>query len=291
MRARNRGRANPQGLPPKHAGAGATIGAITSHMPMYRGAVDLYTPSQPAAERSLRVQAVHRAPTLIDAALPGQGILRDVALVVGFSLLVTVFAQIAVNLPFTTVPLTGQTLAVLLTGGALGAWRGAASLGLYAVWGTIGIPVFAPPTAVLQDQLVHFIFPWQGLADPVWAITSGGYIVGFIAAAYVVGWLAERGWDRGRYVPVAMLAGNVLLYIPGLLWLGFVISSGLLNDTLAAQFGLESFDLAEAIPGATTLDKTLVGGLYPFIVGDLIKLYIAAVALPGAWALIGRRRS
>ena len=237
------------------------------------------------------MQAVRRSPTLIDVAIPGQGVLRDVALIVGFSVLVTVFAQIAVNLPFTTVPITGQTLAVLLTGGALGAWRGAASLGLYAVWGTIGIPVFAPPTAVLQDQLVHFIFPWQGLADPVWAITSGGYIIGFIAAAYVVGWLSERGWDRGRYVLVAMLVGNVLLYVPGLLWLGFVISSGILNATLAAQFGLETFDLAAAIPGATTLDKTLVGGLYAFIAGDLIKLYIAAVALPGAWALIGRRRS
>ena len=237
------------------------------------------------------MQAAQRAPTLIDVALPGQGILRDVALIVGFSILVTVFAQIAVNLPFTTVPLTGQTLAVLLTGGTLGAWRGAASLGLYAVWGTLGIPVFAPPTAALQDELVHFIFPWEGLADPIWAITSGGYIVGFIAAAYVVGWLAERGWDRGRYVPVAMLAGNVLLYIPGLLWLGFVISTGLLNDTLAAQFGLESFDLAEFLLGSNTLDKTLIAGLYPFIAGDLIKLYIAAVALPGAWALIGRRRS
>ena len=253
-------------------------------MPLHRGAVDLYTPSQPAAEGFLRMQAAHRAPTLIDVALPGQGILRDVALVVGFSLLVTVFAQIAVNLPFTTVPISGQTLAVLLTGGALGAWRGAASLGLYAVWGTIGLPVFSPSSAALEGELVHFIFPWEGLADPVWAITSGGYIVGFIAAAYVVGWLAERGWDRGRYVLVAMLAGNVLLYVPGLLWLGFVISSGFLNDALG-------FDLAGVIPGSTTLDKTLVGGLYPFIVGDLIKLYIAAVALPGAWALIGRRRS
>ena len=237
------------------------------------------------------MQAAHRAPTFIDVALPGQGILRDVALVVGFSLLVTVFAQIAVKLPFTLVPITGQTLAVLLTGGALGARRGAASLALYAVWGTIGIPVFAPSSASLEGELVHFIFPWEGFADPVWAITGGGYIVGFIAAAYVVGWLAERGWDRGRYVLVAMLAGNALLYVPGLLWLGYVISSGILNDTLAAQFGLESFDLAAAISGANTLDKTLVGGLYPFIVGDLVKLYIAAVALPGAWALIGRRRS
>ena len=237
------------------------------------------------------MQVAQRRPTLIDIVLPGQGIIRDVALVVGFSILVTVFAQIAVRLPFTLVPITGQTLAVLLTGGALGAWRGAASLGLYAVWGTIGIPVFAPTSASLEGELVHFIFPWEGFADPLWAITGGGYIVGFIAAAYVVGWLAERGWDRGRYVLVAMLAGNALLYVPGLLWLGYAISSGVLNNALAAQYGVESFDLAGVMAGSTTLDKTLVGGLYPFIVGDLIKLYIAAVALPGAWALLGRRRS
>lgn len=230
------------------------------------------------------MQVAQRRPTLIDIALPGQGIVRDVALVVGFSILVTVFAQIAVKLPFTTVPITGSTLAVLLAGGALGAWRGAASLSLYAVWGTIGIPVFAPRAAALEGELVHFIFPWVGFGEPVWASTTGGYVVGFILAAYVVGWLAERGWDRGRYVIVAMLAGNVLLYVPGLLWLGYVISSGVLDESLG-------FDLASVIPGDNTLDKTLVGGLYPFIVGDLVKLYIASVALPGAWTLLGRRRS
>lgn len=210
------------------------------------------------------MQATHRAPTLIDIAIPGKGILRDVALVVGFSLLVAVFAQIVIRLPFTPVPITGQTLAVLLTGGALGAWRGAASLGLYAIWGSIGIPVFAPGAEAVEGELVHFIFPWAGTADPVWSLVSGGYIVGFIAAAYVVGRLSERGWDRGWYVTVAMLIANVLIYVPGLLWLGYKIGS---------------------------FDNALVFGLYPFIAGDLIKLYIAAIALPGAWALVGRRRS
>jgi biotin transport system substrate-specific component len=228
--------------------------------------------------------ATARSNTLIDAVLPGQGILRDVALIAGFSILVTVFAQIAVKLPFTTVPITGQTLAVLITGGALGAWRGAASLALYALMGTVGISVFAPGGAALAGAgTVHFIFPWIGTGDVVWSLTSGGYIVGFIAAAYVIGWLAERGWDRGWNVTVAMLVGNILVYVPGLLWLGYVIGSGSLNDTLG-------FDLAAVIAGDNTLDKTLTGGLYPFIVGDLIKLHIAAVALPGAWALIGRRR-
>lgn len=223
------------------------------------------------------MQAVSRPNTLIDVVVPGRGIVRDGALIIGFSLLVAVFAQIAVKLPFTEVPLTGQTLAVLLTGGALGAWRGASSMGLYAFAGTIGLPVFAPSAGA------HFVLPWSGIGEPVWQLTSGGYIVGFILAAYAVGWLAERGWDRAWYSPVAMLIGNVLLYIPGLLWLGYAIGSGNLNNTLG-------FDLAEVIPGDSTLDKTLVGGLYPFIAGDLIKLYIAATALPGAWALIGRRR-
>jgi biotin transport system substrate-specific component len=208
------------------------------------------------------MQLAPTAPTLIDSVIPGRGIARDVALVIGFSVLVAIFAQIAIKLPFTPVPITGQTLAVLLAGGTLGANRGAASLGMYALWGSIGIPVFAPSGAALEDGLVHFIFPWEGTGEAVWDLTSGGYIVGFIVAAYVVGRLAERGWDRGWLVMVAMLIGNVLLYVPGLLWLGYKIDS---------------------------FDNALVFGLYPFIVGDLMKLYVAAIALPGAWALLGRR--
>ena len=203
------------------------------------------------------------APTLVDIVIPGRGLARDLALVAGFTMLVALFAQIAVKLPFTEVPFTGQTLAVLLTGGALGANRGAASLVLYALIGSIGLPVFAPNLDASGGSMFHFIFPWNGTGEAIWDLTSGGYIVGFVLAAYVVGKLAERGWDRGWHVMLAMLAGNILLYVPGLLWLGYKIDS---------------------------FDNALVFGLYPFIVTDLMKLYVAAIALPGAWELIGRRK-
>ena len=228
------------------------------------------------------MQFAPTTPTLIDTLIPGRSLARNIALVVGFAALVAVFAQIAIKLPFSPGPLTGQTLAVLLTGGALGANRGAASLGLYAIVGSIGVPAFAPSTASLSGELIHFIFPWEGTGTAVWSITSGGYIVGFIAAAYVVGKLAERGWDRKWNVTLAMLIGSLLIYVPGLLWLGFAIGNGFLDSTLG-------FELAAVIPGNNTLDKTLVAGFYPFVVGDLIKLYIATVALPGAWALFGRK--
>jgi len=209
------------------------------------------------------MQLAPTRPTLIDSVIPGKSLTKDIALIVGFSLLVTLFAQIAIRLPFTPVPITGQTLAVLLTGGALGANRGAASLALYLLMGTVGLPFFAPSGAALEGELIHFIFPWEGTGAAFWTLASGGYVVGFVAAAYVVGRLAERGWERGWSVTVAMLLGNVLIYVPGLLWLAYKIDS---------------------------FDNALVFGLYPFIVGDLIKLYIAAIALPGAWALIGRKR-
>lgn len=228
------------------------------------------------------MQFAPSAPTLIDSLVPGRSLARNIALVVGFAVLVAVFAQIAIKLPFTTVPITGQTLAVLLTGGTLGANRGAASLALYAVAGSIGIPAFAPSNAALQGELVHFIFPWEGSGAAIWNLTSGGYIIGFILAAYVVGKLAERGWDRKWNISVAMLIGSVLLYIPGLLWLGIAIGTGFLDTSLG-------FELGAVIPGNNTLDKTLVAGFYPFVVGDMIKLYIAAIALPGAWALFGHK--
>ncbi len=228
------------------------------------------------------MQFAPTAPTLIDTLVPGRSLARNIALVVGFAFLVAVFAQIAIKLPFTPVPITGQTLAVLITGGALGANRGAAALALYTIAGTIGIPAFSPSNAALEGELIHFIFPWEGSGTAVWSITSGGYIVGFIAAAYVVGKLAERGWDRKWNVTVAMMIGSLLIYVPGLLWLGFAIGNGFLDSTLG-------FELAAVIPGNNTLDKTLIAGLYPFVVGDLIKLYIASIAIPGAWALFGRK--
>ena len=201
--------------------------------------------------------------------LPGSGLLRDAALVAGFALLVALFAQIAVKLPFTPVPITGQTLAVLLAGGALGANRGAASLALYALVGMVGAPVFAPTLG--EGVVFHPVLPWEGTSDLLWQLSSGGYIVGFIGAAWVVGRLSEQGWDRSWRVLLALLAGNIVLYVPGLLWLGYWgVSEGWTS-------------------GASVIPDTLQWGLWPFVAGDLAKLYAASIALPGAWALVRRK--
>lgn len=195
------------------------------------------------------------AGTLADVLIPRTGdrsrdLFRDVALVVGCTVMVTLMAQVRIPLPFTPVPITGQTFGALVAGAALGSKRGASGMGLYLVLGSVGLPVFAG---------------WK--SGPVWTLASGGYIIGFVAAAYVVGWLAERGWDRRPLVLVAMLIGNIIIYIPGLLQLSFFVPEG----------------------------RVLEFGLWPFIPGDLVKLYLASMLLPGAWALVltgvGQRKS
>jgi biotin transport system substrate-specific component len=229
------------------------------------------------------------SPTLVDALFPPQQtdslavrLARDALLIVLFTGFVIICAQIIIRLPFTTVPITGQTFAVLVTGGSLGAWRGAGSLTLYMLLGIVGAPVFAP-SLDMTGQTVHFIAPWEGTASPPWDLSSGGYIIGFIIAAWVVGFVAQRGWDRGPWLIVGMLIGNVLLYIPGLLWLAHLISTEWVHPIVQKPLG-------ELIAGETTLEKTLVGGLYPFILGDLIKLYVASLVVPSAWAIINLRR-
>lgn len=172
-------------------------------------------------------------------------LIRDAGLVVAGVVFVALFAQIRVTLGFTPVPLTGQTLAVLLTGAALGSRRGAIAMGVYVVAGA-WLPIFS-----------------GGNSGAFWSLASGGYLVGFILAAFVVGYLAERGWDRKVWIIIAMLLGNIVLYIPGLVQLSFFVPEG----------------------------KVLELGLYPFLLGDLIKLYIAALALPSAWWLIDRSGS
>ena len=187
-----------------------------------------------------------RAPTisLVDALFPvresSRKWIRDAILVLGFALVTALLARVSIPLGFTPVPITGQTLAVLLTGAALGSRRGASSMTLYLVAGA-WLPVYA-----------------GGGSGFVWDLASGGYIVGFIPAAYVVGFLCERGWDRRVQIILAMLAGNIVLYIPGLIWLAFFVPVG----------------------------KVLEYGLYPFIPGDLIKLGIASLMLPTAWGLL-----
>jgi len=227
--------------------------------------------------------------TLADAVFPRvqtdsriAALARDIALMVSFAGFVALCAQIAVRLPWTTVPITGQTFAVLVAGGALGAWRGAGSLSIYMLMGMIGMPVFAPGfTGVTGTWDVHFILPWDGSHALVWDISSGGYIVGFILAAGLVGYLAERQWDRKPWVHMGMFLGNAALYIPGILWLAYLIGSGW-------EHPVAHEPLADLMAGSGTWDKALKGGLYPFIVGDLMKLSLASITLPAAWSLVAR---
>ena len=173
------------------------------------------------------------------------GLLYNAALVLGGSALVAVLAQVVIPLPFSPVPVTGQTLAVLFVGALLGSARGSLAVLLYLAEGAVGLPVFAGGGAGLMR-----------LAGP-----TGGYLVGFCAAAFVVGFLAERGWDRVVWrASVALLVGNALIYSAGLPWLSRFVGA----------------------------QKVLSLGLYPFVVGDLIKLVVAVLALPAGWRLLRR---
>ena len=178
---------------------------------------------------------------LSDRLWPTTGFARNAILAVAGSLIVAAAAQ--VNVPMVPVPMTLQTLAVLMVGAAYGARLGAATLALYALEGALGLPVFAEFKSGFM-------------------LASFGYVLGFIAAAYVVGFLAERGWDRSPIrMFAAMLLGAAVLYVPGLIW-------------LSAWIGAE---------------KAIQFGLMPFVLGDVVKAAVAALGFPAAWALLGRR--
>lgn len=186
--------------------------------------------------------------TLIDAAISRTGVLWDVALVLGFACLTAAFAQISFWIG--PVPITGQTFAVLVAGALLGSRRGALSQLSYLAIGATGIPYWfalgGPP------GIARLVGP------------TGGYLIGFVAVAFLVGWLSERGWDRRVWTAIpAMLAGETVLYLFGLLWLWHFVSA----------------------------DKVLQVGLYPFMVGDLIKVVAAALILPAGWSLLRRFRT
>ena len=229
----------------------------------------------------MQIQSISRTTTLADAVLLRRGILVDSALIVGFALLTAIFAQIAIKFPGTPVPITGQTFAVLCTGAVLGSKRGALSMSVYMLLGMFLMPAFAPAGSFLSEKTVHFILPWSGTGGLIWDLSSGGYIVGFILGAYLVGLLSERGWDRKTKVSLAMVIGNTSIYIFGLAWLGFVIAFQSINAELTYY---------DAIGGSNVLDKTLRAGLYPFIAGDALKLLLAGMAIPGAWELVRRFR-
>lgn len=180
----------------------------------------------------------------------GAALLFDAALVVAGSLFIALLAQWIIKLPFTPVPITGQTLGVLLVGTAFGWSRAGLTLALYLTQIAAGLPFAAEGKGGLEVLTL--------------ATASGGYLWGFLPAALLCGWLANRGWDRSvRSSLGVMLLGSLVIYAVGIPWLAASLDVGL----------LEAFEL----------------GLYPFVIGDILKLLLAAGLLPAAWRLARRR--
>ncbi|GAA4191248.1 biotin transporter BioY [Gryllotalpicola kribbensis] len=190
-------------------------------------------------------------PVLADA-LVRRGALANALLVVGGAAFTALLAQ--VQIPLWPVPITGQTLAVVLVGATLGTWRGAASMALYLVAGVAGAPIFTG---------------WShGLGAGV--LPSFGFVIGFIPAAALVGWLSERRWDRRPLLSIAGFGlASLVPFVFGVPWLGAAL----------AHFGLPH-DVA----------AVLSAGVTPFILGGIIKWAIAAASLPLAWKALAALR-
>lgn len=185
--------------------------------------------------------------TVADVFRPDEKIsayIYDALLVICGSLVVGLCAQIRIYLPFSPVPITGQTFAVLMLGALLGSRRGVLTMLVYLVEGITGLPVF---TSVVGPA---------ALFGP-----TGGYLVGFIPAAYLVGRLAEKGWDRRVLSTIAaMIIGDAVLLASGFSWLAIL----------------------------TGFRTAFLTGVYPFLPGDFLKVAMAAAVLPAGWKLLAR---
>jgi biotin transport system substrate-specific component len=171
----------------------------------------------------------------------------SILLVVAAAAMTALAAQWEIHLPFTPVPITGQTFAVLLTGAALGATLGAAGQAVYVVAGALGLPVYAGGES-----------GW----DSASAAGTSGYLIGFIVAAGVVGFMAERRQDRTfPTMFTAFIAGSFIIYAFGVAGLMILLDM--------------------------TFSEAVVAGVVPFILGDIIKATAAGLLLPGAWRLVG----
>ncbi|MFL6228962.1 MAG: biotin transporter BioY [Pyrinomonadaceae bacterium] len=186
-----------------------------------------------------------KAETFVGATLAPLGWVKQVALVVAFSLLVALSAQVVI--PTQPVPITGQTFVVLLAAALLGSRLGALAMFAYLIEGASGLPFFRGGNA----GLAYMLGP------------TGGYLLAYPVAAFVTGLLAERGWDRRFLTAAAAMAlGSLVILAGGWLWL-----SRFMPAEQAFQFGVARF-----------------------LVGDVIKIALAAAVLPTGWALVGRRR-
>jgi biotin transport system substrate-specific component len=190
-------------------------------------------------------------PSLVRPSNRSVALVADAVLVAIGVALIAASAQISIDLPHTPVPITGQTFGALLVGGAYGASRGFVTFAAYLVVGGLGYGVFAGHTS-----------GWDVLK---FSSATGGYLVGMLVAAGVVGWLADRGWDRKpwRSLPT-MLLGNVVIYAFGATWLAHALNV----DAQAA------WDL----------------GVKDFLIGDALKILLAAGLLPSAWWVVDKIR-
>jgi biotin transport system substrate-specific component len=209
-----------------------------------------------------RLPATERGITIGDFLVPvrvGERLsarIRHIALICVGAAFIALTANVTVWLPDNPVPITGQTLSVLVVGGALGLRRGALSVGLYLALGLM-LPVYAG-----QQHGLSTIIGLNSAGVVIGA--RGGYLVSFLLAGALVGWLAEMGWDRHiRGAVAAMILGEVIIYAIGVPWLA-------LAAHLSPQVAIEK-------------------GFLPFVIGDAIKLAIAAGGFPFAWWLVGRR--
>ena len=177
-----------------------------------------------------------------------QGRLRDVALVVGGALLTAACAQISIPVPGDPVPITGQTFAVMLCGAGLGAVRGGSAMSLYWVLGLIGLPFYADGESGAQVAFG----------------ATGGYLIGFIVAGYVVGRLAEHKLDRDPWKALPLFTiGQLIIFGIGVPWL--------------------------AVDQDLSVSQAISLGFTPFILGGIVKAVAAAGLLPAAWRLVGER--
>lgn len=201
--------------------------------------------------------AIAPGTTLADYLVPSRqarslNLLRDCLLIIGSSILTALCARVSFQLPFTPVPITLQTLSVLLVGAALGSKRGGLALLLYLAEGAIGLPVFAPVVGSPGGFAALFSF-------------TGGYLWSYPIAAFVVGWLCERGLDRSFLTSaLSMLPSTVIIYLLGVFQLGLVLHM--------------------------TAAQAIQAGMLPFIPGDLFKLVVAALLLPTTWAIVRKTR-
>lgn len=195
-------------------------------------------------------RAFPRPATLADAVTPDRvpTLVRDLALVVGGAALTALAAQVSFHAPWTSVPYTLQTGSVLLVGTALGWRRGAISMALYVLAGAVGLPVYSGGASGLSQLLGY----------------TGGYLAGFILAGALVGWLAERRWDRSPLGMFGLMAlGTLLIYL----------------------IGVSVLALAIPMPLSTAIEK----GAIVFLPWDALKAAAAAGLLPLAWRAVGKR--